>query len=244
MEHLSRPANRRAVARSLAAGVGLSFAQSGSAQTPVASPSSTPGGIPIASPVGFDPLNLRVEDVLPLYEERVAELRSLGRHALDLFFAGEDDDLRALLAPAALEALAGQSSTGILASFQTNRLQFTWPEVGASWDASFTGASQMTGFFYQGAVTTFTLTAESAQKPGRPAGRWNGTIDGVGLKFSVEFAGTTDELSATLDIPAQETVAQPLSNVAFTPERSIGERVEERTLPYGSATDGYVSVFA
>jgi len=150
MEHLSRPANRRAVARSLAAGVGLSFAQSGSAQTPVASPSSTPGGIPIASPVGFDPLNLRVEDVLPLYEERVAELRSLGRHALDLFFAGEDDDLRALLAPAALEAFAGQSSTGILASFQTNRLQFTWPEVGASWDASFTGASQMTGFFISG----------------------------------------------------------------------------------------------
>lgn len=244
MKPQSRSTTRRALIGSLVAGAALSYARTGSTQTPAVSPPSTPSGTPVASSAAFDPLSLSIEDVLPRYEERVVELRALGRHALDLFFAGKDDDLRTLLAPAALEAFANQSSADILASLQTNRLQFAWPEVGAFWDASFTGGDEMTGFFDQGTVTTFTLTAESAQNPGQPTGRWTGMIDGVGIEFSVEFAGPADELSATLDIPAQQIVDQPLANVAFAPERPIDERVEERALPYGSATDGYVSVFA
>ena len=55
------------------------------------------------------------------------------------------------------------------------------------------------------------------------------------------FSEASGDLAATLDISAQDLLAQPLREVRFTAEQLIGARTAERALPVGAGNSTYTA---
>lgn len=195
---------------------------------------------PIASPAAAGREPLTVDQVMPAYAERAAALAALGQEAIDRFLAGDDPALSALLAPAAAEVFASMPAASLIEQLETNRLSFSMPIVNATFDAHYTGAQDMEGFYTQGAPASFTLATAEPQSPEAPAGTWKGEIGGT-LPIIVEFGGTAEDLTATLSVPDQGITAEPLSNVMLSSSRPIGGQQRERSLPIGGTGEHYAA---
>jgi murein DD-endopeptidase MepM/ murein hydrolase activator NlpD len=208
--------------------------------------SGTPGASPEASPEA-SPVSVveppTYDDIAPDYTARSKAITDVGQEALAFFFAGDyqaisDSFSPELRSPDALAALTEAQTT-----LTTNRVHFEYTEVGAILDGHLSGET-IEGYFLQGSLATFTLTADAAQTEAHPTGTWSGKINEPGIEFSVTFSGDAAALAATLSIPSQNIADVPLGAVSFEPEREIGDLLDERALPLGNGEDWFRASYA
>ncbi|HVL24577.1 MAG TPA: peptidoglycan DD-metalloendopeptidase family protein [Thermomicrobiales bacterium] len=213
---------------------------------PAATAVASPVASPQASPVAVAPPPA-MTDVLPGFQAAHDEVLASGWEVVRLFLAGDDAGLRPLLSPELAGVFDDTPASMVVEQTQANRVHFELPEFGVVFDGHF-APEGITGFFYQAGPGSFQLTPEEPQTGDVPAGRWNGTIfvPGGGLDISVVFSGGVDDLAATLDIPDQGMMEQPLANVRFRAEEPIGDLLSERALPLGAATGNntYTAAYA
>lgn len=219
--------------------------------TPAPLPAGSPtAGSPVARPpatpaVAASPVALDAEEQLTLYRERVEIVRAVGEPAVAALLAGDDDALRALVADDVAALMAQYPSAEVIESFTARQVQMVFAEAGAAFFGQWTD-DRITGTMVQGgAPFPFTLTAEQPQTGDRPAGRFSGQIPQARVELAVTFATAPDgELAATLDIPAQGITDAPLSDVAYLPERPLGEMIEDRAIAPGGGNDSYTADYA
>lgn len=205
---------------------------------------ATPDGSPVASPQAATQPSPELEAVLPAYADRRDALTALGRTAVETFLDGDDAAFMALLTPAAAEAIAAVPIATLREELETDRLSFSLAVVNAAFDARYTGAGRMDGFYTQAGTTSpFTLATDEPLAPDAPAGTWEGSIADT-VPITVTFGGTPDALTATLDVPDQGIMGEPLAGVTLAPSRPIGERQAERSLPVGGAGENYAATCA
>lgn len=189
----------------------------------------------IASPVPTEPVPA-MDDILPAYQDAVAELREQGRAVAAAMLGGDDATFVDLVTPDVVAALGEGPASTLLAQLETNILHMELPAFGVVFDGHVT-RKDISGSFHQAGPGSFTLRPETTQEHDIPSGSWTGAIFGGGGRVSIEvtFTGTGDALEATLSIPSQGMTDEPLSNVTFAAQRPVGERLEERVLPLGAA---------
>ena len=205
----------------LAATVSSTSAQTPSAATPAATPVVTS-----SAPT--------TDEILADYLAAVEALRTRGRAVSASLLDGDAASVVAQAAPEVQAVVSSDEIAQAVTGIQANQVWFALDVVGAAWFGTF-APTAIDGYFQQtGALDTFTLVPDDAQTGDVPSGRWAGTLATFGLEFSVTFTGGAEDLSATLDIPAQGLAAYPLDRVAFHADAPIGERITERVLPMGS----------
>jgi murein DD-endopeptidase MepM/ murein hydrolase activator NlpD len=212
------------------------------AAVPAASPVASPVASPQASPVaGVAPPPTWAE-IGEDYTATVAGIQTSGQQAVDAFLTQDAAGLTGMFA----EDLQAQVPAGIFdatyTNLTTNRISMESTEFGAILDAHVEN-DLMQGFFNQGVLTTFVLKPEVAQESDVPSGTWSGSLGDGALDFSINFSGTADALTATLDVPVQGVADSPLTNVVFEPERPIGDFIDERVQPLGNMSNGYASIY-
>lgn len=213
--------------------------------SPAAMPGASPVATPVATPVAAGPVVEDPAGQLALHDEQTNIIRGVGEPIVEAVLAGDGEAVRAQLTPSAAEILRPEAIPDIINSYTTRQVQMVFAEAGAyffgQWnDRQMTGIMMQAGIPYQ-----FSLAAEGPQAGERPAGRWTGTIQGVGLDFEVGFS-TNDSgtLAATLDIPEQGVSDVALSDVQYLPERPIGEQVDRRIFAPGGQNNSYTADFA
>lgn len=202
---------------------------------------------PQASPVSNDPAGIVVTDPdaqIGLHQDQVDRIRNVGEPVVEIVLSGDDAALEPLLSPDAATALESVSIAEIVASFTTDQIQMSFEEA----DAHFFGQWRddvIEGVMVQGgAPIPFTLQATEPQSGDGPSGRWDGELVGAGLELSVTFgAGQEGELTATLDIPAQNVTNQPMQDVSLIAEQPIGDLVQDRVFALGGSNNSYTAEF-
>jgi|GEM_PF-1137940 len=207
---------------------------------PAASPIASPAASPEASPVSVVPEAPAWADIGDDYLATVATIEANGQQAVTAFLDGAD------LAGMFREDLQPQVPAGLfeqsLDDLTTNRISLQSDQFGAKLDAH-VSKTLMQGYFFQGVLTTFALTPDDSQESGVPTGRWSGSLDNGALEFSIEFSGTEDALTATLDVPSQGISGSPLTNVAFEEERPIGGLLDARVQALGDPSNSYAALY-
>jgi hypothetical protein len=204
---------------------------------------ATPDALaPGASPVSVELAGAVVDDPevqIALYQEQVDAIREIGEPVVEAVLAVDDSALEPLLSPEMVAALEAASISDVTATYTTDQVQMSFAEA----NAHFFGQVQddiIQGVMMQGGPIPFTLQATEPQSGNGPTGRWDGVLSGIGLEISVVFDGDEGgNLTAALDIPAQNVTEQPLSNVSFTADRPIGDLIEDRAFAPGGINNGY-----
>ncbi len=202
---------------------------------------------PVASPVAIEPPEIVVTDPeaqIALYQEQVALIREIGEPVVEAVFVGDESVLEPLLSPEMAAALESVSIPDVIASYTTDQIQMSFAEV----NAHFFGQVHdgiIEGVMIQGGPIPFTLQATEPQPDQWPSGRWVGELLGTGLRISVVFdINDAGNLSAKLDIPAQNLTAHPLQNVWFRAEQPIGDLVQSQAFAPGAPNNGYTADYA
>lgn len=177
-----------------------------------------------------------------LFVQQQEELAAEGREIVSAFLAGDSDAFLARSSPKIQADLENVPLDALLIELQTNRISMDFAGGRAHFDGRFNGTSSISGFYHDFDFGVFTLTAEETQGGAVPVGRWNGLIYPDQVEISVNFSGSADALTATIDVPSQDIVNAPLTNVTFAPEQPIGEIVDEQALPLSSVNRSYTAV--
>jgi len=198
------------------------------------SPEATVIASAVASPVAAaEPPAM--DDVLPAFTDAESTLLQQGSTFTTALIAGDVATAEPLMTPDVLAAFGDGGATTFANTTQTNIVHMEFPEVAATFDGHVSDGG-IQGFFYQLGPGTFELQAAESQSDTIPSGLWNGKINGV-LDIEVVFSGTAETLAATLTIPSQNLKDHPLANVSFQTERPLGDKLQERALPLGQATN-------
>ena len=202
----------------------------------------TPEANPIASPEAVVPPPSYAE-IEADYTAKLKSLTDVGQATVAEFFAGDFEAIVDRFSPELQPQVPVESLESAQTSLTTDRVHFDFVEVGAVFDGHVSGDT-IEGFFSQGFAGTFSLTAETTQTGTYPTGTWSGTINEIGLDFSVTFSGDATNLGATLTILSQNTVDAPQSNVSFEPVRPIGDLLDERALAISESSSAYRALHA
>ncbi len=204
---------------------------------------------PMASPVAVTgPIVSDYAEIGPAYEAMRAETLTWGREITDRFFSGDSAAVFERLSPDVNRLITEESLTTLIPSLQTDRVRFEIPEVGVIFDGHLEGRT-IEGYFKQGGLGSFTLTAEGGGTPTAASpldGLWKGEIVAGEFKLGIEVTFRTegDTLTGTISIPEQQAVDIPLSNVAFMPTVTLGERFADEALPASMAYRFYAARYS
>ncbi len=210
-----------------------------------ATPTGAPGSTPVASPVAMNPVVDDPAAQITQYSELSAIVRSTGVSAVAAVIAGDETALAPLLTAEMATALEQVRVEDILASYTSDQVQMVFAEAGAVFFGQWDG-ERIDGVMVQGGVPyPFSLVAAGSQGGDLPTGDWSGTIQQAQLDIGVSFGtGDRGELTAALDIPAQGVEDHPLADVAYLPERSLGDLVDERVFVPGGINTSYTADYA
>lgn len=200
---------------------------------------ASPMASPMASPIAAD-APPSTGDILDDWSRAQEFLAEAARPAVDAFLNGDTQVLLEMVAPEFRTQFEAMALEDVIAGLTTNMVTFAIEEVNAWFFGHYT-PDLIAGQFHQGTPGTFSLTPEETQNVDVPTGMWTGAISvpGANIGIEVTFAGTADDLSATISIPEQTLMNAELQQVSFEAERPIGEQVAERSLPTGPKTQHY-----
>lgn len=215
--------------------------------TPAALPSdATPAASPAASPIAAGPVIDDPEAQMALHADLVAEIRAVSEPVIDAVVAGDHEALVDLVTPEVVDAFQGSTIPDVIASYTTNQLQMVFAEEQIHFFGQWND-SEISGLVVFGPVSggpAFSLTAEEPQDGELPSGRFSGAIQPEETELSIVFGTDADgNLTAALDFPAFGVEGHELSQVAYLPERPIGEMVGESVLAHGGVNNSHRADF-
>lgn len=199
--------------------------------------------------LGLGSLSVRAQDgagrdQIAFYGEQQQELTRQGQEFIEWFLLGDDETFLDRSSPRVQEALADSSFDAMLQQLQTNRVSMDYPAGESHFRGYFDADGRISGFYHDGRSRSFRLTTEEPQGPEGPTGQWDGFIYPDETPVSVTFSGQPDQLTATIDLPADGVQGDVLSNVTFAAQQPIGEIVNSQSLPLSPTSRAYTEVRA
>ena len=183
-------------------------------------------------------------DQIALYTEQQQEVTRQGQEFIQWFLDGDDVAFLDRSSPRVQEALADTSFDVMLQQLQTNRISMDYPAGESHFRGYFDVDGRISGFYHDGTSRSFRLTADEPQEAAGPTGRWTGFLYPDEAPINVTFSGPAEQLTATIDLPAQGVEGAALANVSFAAQQPIGEVVNFQSLPLSPTSRPYTEVRA
>lgn len=211
---------------------------------------------PVASPEADQvPPVISYNDVRVEYAAARNAILTLGRPIVEQLLSDNTGALYTALPPDIRALVSEEDLATFRTTIETNRVHFELPQFGVTFDGHVDGQT-IEGFFTQGQVLTFSLSADDAGRSTPIAdasptaeptldGRWTGQIatGDPPLDIAVTFRTTDGAMSGTIDIPSQQITALPLELVSFTTDKPLDIRSRELALPHSPANRLYIAQY-